>query len=129
MIVTTTTHIEKKDIRDYLGLVSGEAMIGSNIFKEILHGFADLVGGRHTLNETKLGLVREYALEEMTLKGQMLKADAIIGVDLDFHTLAGMLLCVATGTAVTLETPNKTTTPKSTKTDNPTAPRRSLHDY
>ena len=127
MIVTTTKKIEKKSIRKYLGIVSGEAVLGSNAFKELIGGVKDLIGGRNQEIENKLNTVREYAIEDMTIKGKILHADAIIGVDLDFHTLGGMMLCVATGTAVWLD--NIEHTNKETTASSKTQTRRSLHDY
>ncbi|HEY4566066.1 heavy metal-binding domain-containing protein [Planococcaceae bacterium Storch 2/2-2] len=102
MLVTTTPTIQGTTITQYHGIVSGETIMGANIVRDVFASFTDVVGGRSGAYETKLTEARETALAEMTEQARQLGANAVIGVDLDFETLRdGMLMCVATGTAVT----------------------------
>ncbi len=104
MLVTTTSTIQNKEIIDYLGIVSGEAIMGANIVRDFLAGITDIIGGRSGAYENKLAEGREIAIAEMVEKAKALGANAIIGVDLDFETLReGMMMCVATGTAVKIK--------------------------
>ena len=103
MLVVTTNSIEGKTIETYYGIVSGEAIMGANIVRDIFASVTDIVGGRSASYEDKLAECRKIALEEMEGRARSLGANAIIGVDLDFETLReGMMRCVATGTAVTI---------------------------
>ena len=103
MLVITTNTIEGKTIETYHGIVSGEAIMGANIVRDIFASVTDIVGGRSASYEDKLAEGRQIALEEMQDRARRLGANAIIGVDLDFETLReGMMMCVATGTAVTI---------------------------
>ncbi|MCH7323102.1 YbjQ family protein [Solibacillus sp. MA9] len=103
MLVVTTNSIEGKTIETYYGIVSGEAIMGANIVRDIFASVTDIVGGRSGSYEDKLAEGRKIALEEMQDRARSLGANAIIGVDLDFETLReGMMMCVATGTAVTI---------------------------
>lgn len=103
MLVVTTNSIEGKTIETYYGIVSGEAIMGANIVRDIFASVTDIVGGRSASYEDKLAEGRKIALEEMEDRARSLGANAIIGVDLDFETLReGMMMCVATGTAVTI---------------------------
>ncbi len=102
MLVTTTNHLEGKTIQAYHGIVSGEAIMGANIVRDIFASVTDVIGGRSAAYENKLAEGRQIAIEEMTARAKQLGANAIIGVDLDFETLReGMMMCIATGTAVT----------------------------
>lgn len=106
MIITTTPGIEGKKITAYRGIVTGEAILGVNIFKDIFAGIRDLVGGRSATYERELQRAREIALGELEERAQMLGANAIVGVDLDYEVLGannGMLMISASGTAVTVE--------------------------
>lgn len=104
MIISTTSTLQNAEIEDYLGVVSGEAIMGANIVRDIFAGITDIIGGRSGAYEQKLGEGRQIAISEMTDQARRLGADAIIGVDLDFETVQqGMLMCVATGTAVKLK--------------------------
>lgn len=106
MIITTTPTVEGKKISAYRGIVTGEAILGVNIFKDIFAGIRDLVGGRSATYEKELQRAREIALAELQERAQMLGAHAIVGVDLDYEVLGannGMLMISASGTAVTLE--------------------------
>ena len=105
MIVTTTESIEGRRITDYKGIVSGEAIIGANIFRDMFAGIRDIVGGRSGSYEKILQDAKEAAIEDMTEQAKSLGAHAIVGVDLDYEVLGkenGMLMVVANGTAVTL---------------------------
>lgn len=103
MLITTTSTLEGKTIEAYHGIVSGEAIMGANIVRDMFASVTDIVGGRSTSYEGKLAEGRKIALEEMTARARELGANAVIGVDLDFETLReGMMMCIATGTAVTI---------------------------
>ena len=105
MLVLTTPTIEGKKIVKYLGIVSGEAILGANIFKDIFAGIRDIVGGRSAAYEKELRRAKEIALDEMQEEAKALGCNAVIGVDLDYETIgigqAGRMLMVsASGTAV-----------------------------
>ncbi|ASA96123.1 MULTISPECIES: YbjQ family protein [Anoxybacillus] len=101
MIVTTTNSIEGKQIEQYLGLVSGEVILGANVVRDFLASITDIIGGRSGTYESKLAEGRDMAVEEMVKKARNMGANAVVGVDLDFETLRdGMMMCIATGTAV-----------------------------
>ncbi|WAA12766.1 YbjQ family protein [Fervidibacillus halotolerans] len=101
MIVSTTNVLENKEIVDYKGIVSGEAIMGANVVRDFLASVTDIIGGRSAAYENKLAEGREIAIQEMSDKARQLGANAVIGVDLDFETLReGMMMCIATGTAV-----------------------------
>jgi uncharacterized protein YbjQ (UPF0145 family) len=101
MIVSTTSTLQGKEIEQYLGIVSGEVILGANVVRDFLASITDLIGGRSGAYESKLAEGREMAIREMTEKARRIGANAVIGVDLDFETLRdGMMICVATGTAV-----------------------------
>lgn len=103
MLVTTTNSLEGKTIETYHGIVSGESIMGANIVRDIFATVTDIVGGRSAAYEDKLAEGRKIALEEMTERARAMGASAIIGVDLDFETVReGMMMCIATGTAVTV---------------------------
>ena len=98
MIVTTTPSIDGRRITRYHGIVTGEAILGANIFRDVFASVRDIVGGRSGAYEKELGRARKTALEEMQAEAVRLGADAIVGVDLDY-----MLMVAASGTAVTVE--------------------------
>jgi uncharacterized protein YbjQ (UPF0145 family) len=105
MIVTTTHNVEGKTITDYKGIVTGEAILGANIFKDIFAGIRDIVGGRSATYEKELRNAKEIALQEMTDLAMSMGANAIVGVDLDYENLGasgGMLMVTASGTAVVI---------------------------
>ena len=87
MITTTTPSIEGRTISAYLGIVTGEAILGANIFKDLFAGIRDIVGGRSGAYEQELAKARAIALEEMTEVAASLGADAIVGIDLDYETV------------------------------------------
>ena len=103
MILTTTNSIETNEIKQYAGIVSGETIIGANIFKDFFASIRDVVGGRSGSYEKVLREAKDTALKEMQQEAHKLGADAVIGVDLDYETVGkggGMLMVVASGTAV-----------------------------
>ena len=103
MIVTTTPIIEGKKVKTYHGLVSGEAILGANIFKDFFAGIRDIVGGRSAAYERELRTAKDIAIKEMSDEAGRLGANAVIGVDLDYETVGqSMLMVSASGTAVTL---------------------------
>lgn len=104
MIVTTTPTIEGKPIKEYCGIISGEAIMGANIIRDIFASITDIVGGRSGAQEQKLIDARNVALEEMQYHAQKLGANAISGVDLDYEVVReGMLMVTASGTAVKIQ--------------------------
>ena len=103
MIVTTTPTIEGHPIREYKGLVTGETIIGANFVKDFFAGIRDLVGGRRSSYESVLRAAKAIALTEMQERAQMMGANAVVGVDLDYEALGAngsMLMVTASGTAV-----------------------------
>lgn len=106
-MITTTTHtIEGRHIRQYIGLVTGEAIMGANILRDFMAGITDLVGGRSDAYESKLADARETAIQEMQDEARRKGADAVVGIDIDYQVLGasnGMLMVTATGTAVKVE--------------------------
>ena len=104
MILTTTPIIEGRTVKTYHGIVSGEAILGANIFKDFFAGIRDIVGGRSAAYEQELRKAKEIALKEMSEEARKKGANAVIGVDLDYETIGqSMLMVSASGTAVTLE--------------------------
>lgn len=103
MITTTTPTIEGRPIQQYLGVISTEVIIGANIFKDILGGLRDILGGRSTTYEKVLEEARQNALNELVQKAQRMGGNAVVGIDLDFETVGSngsMLMVIASGTAV-----------------------------
>lgn len=105
MILTTTNNLDNKPITQYLGVVSGETIIGANIFKDFFAGIRDIVGGRSGSYERVLREAKDTAMREMQDEAIRLGADAVVGIDLDYETVGangGMLMVTASGTAVKL---------------------------
>jgi uncharacterized protein YbjQ (UPF0145 family) len=105
MIVTTTPTLEGRTIAEYRGLVTGEAILGANLFKDLFAGIRDIVGGRSGAYEQELARARQIAVEEMVAAATGMGADAVVGVDLDYETVGqggSMLMVTASGTAVRL---------------------------
>lgn len=105
MIISTTPTLEGRPIREYRGIVSGEAILGANVFSDILAGLRDIVGGRSAAYERELGRARQMALDEISRQAADLGCNAIVAVDLDYEVLGannGMLMVSATGTAVVI---------------------------
>lgn len=104
MIVTTTHEIQGRAIREYAGIVVGETIVATNIFRDIGAAFRDVVGGRSGAYEKKMNEARETAIAEMVEKATALGADAVVGVDIDYETVGNnMMMVSASGTAVKLE--------------------------
>jgi len=105
MIISTTNTIENKPVQEYLGLVTGETIIGANVFKDFFAGIRDIVGGRSGSYERVLREAKDIAVREMKEEATKLGANAVIGIDLDYETVGtkgGMLMVTASGTAVKL---------------------------
>ncbi len=104
MIQTTTPTIEGRTIEEYLGVVTGEAILGANIFKDLFAGVRDIVGGRSGAYEEELRKAREIAMQELAAEATSRGADAVVGIDLDYETVGNgsMLMVTASGTAVRL---------------------------
>ena len=104
LLVTTTNTVENQPIQEYLGIVTGETILGANVFKDIGAQFRDVFGGRAGMYEDELRKARQSALEEMTAEAVRIGATAVIGVDIDYETVGGgnMLMVTAAGTAVRL---------------------------
>ncbi len=105
MIVTTTTAVEGRPVRDYVGIVTGEAVIGANIFRDLFAGVRDVIGGRSGSYEKVFKEAREAALNEMIAEARSKGADAIIGVDIDYEagvSQGTMMMVACSGTAVKL---------------------------
>ena len=107
MLLTTTPTVQGAEIDNYFGIVTGEAILGANIFRDLFAGVRDIVGGRSAAYEKELRKARDMALREMAEDAARLGANAIVGVDLDYETIqpgggGGMLMVTASGTAVRL---------------------------
>jgi uncharacterized protein YbjQ (UPF0145 family) len=108
MIVVTTPTMEGRRIKEYLGMVSGDAILGANLFKDLFAGIRDIVGGRSAAYEKELRDAKRIALVEMMDEATELGANAVVGVDLDYETITtggggSMLMVSANGTAVVIE--------------------------
>ena len=106
VILSTTPSIEGGRIVRYCGIVTGEAILGANIFKDLFAGIRDIVGGRSATYERELRRAREMALAELSQAAADLGANAVVGIDLDYETVGGqgsMLMVTASGTAVVVE--------------------------
>lgn len=104
MIVTTTDSVDGKTVTSYCGIVSGEAILGANLFKDFFAGIRDVVGGRSGAYEKEFRNAKNAALDDMIAQAQELGADAVVGVDLDYEVIGGdqktLLMVSANGTAV-----------------------------
>jgi uncharacterized protein YbjQ (UPF0145 family) len=108
MMSSTTPTVEGRPVAEYLGIVTGESIVGANIFRDLFAGIRDIVGGRSGAYEQVLADARKTALSEMEADAQSRGADAVVGVDLDYEVLGaqnGMLMVTASGTAVRLGPP------------------------
>ena len=106
MIVTTTPHIDGKTVTAYLGVISGEAILGANVFKDLFAGLRDIIGGRSATYEKELQKARGIALKELEQIASNLGANAVIGINIGYQVLGstnGMLMVSASGTAVIVE--------------------------
>lgn len=106
MIMTTTNSLEGREVKKYLGVVTGEAILGANIFKDIFAGIRDIVGGRSASYERELQEARRIAFTELEEKATRVGANAVMGVDIDYETIGAngsMLMVSVSGTAVFVE--------------------------
>jgi uncharacterized protein YbjQ (UPF0145 family) len=106
MVMSTTNSLDSKEISNYLGVVTGEAILGANIFKDIFAGIRDIVGGRSSSYERELQEARRLAFTEMEEKARRVGANAIVGIDIDYETIGAngsMLMVSVSGTAVQAE--------------------------
>ncbi|NLI35604.1 MAG: heavy metal-binding domain-containing protein [Bacteroidales bacterium] len=106
MILTTTPSLEGHQITGYLGIVTGETIIGANVFRDIFASIRDIVGGRSSSYEEVLRKAKDTALHEMQAHAEAMGANAVVGIDLDYETVGGsgsMLMVTASGTAVRYE--------------------------
>jgi uncharacterized protein YbjQ (UPF0145 family) len=106
MLVVTTPTIEGKRVTQYFGVVSGEAILGANIFQDFFAGIRDIVGGRSAAYERELKKAKDIAIAEMIQQARALGGNAVLGVDLDYETIGAngsMLMVSASGTAVQVE--------------------------
>lgn len=107
MLITTTNTLDGRPVSEYLGLVSGEAILGANVFRDLFASIRDIVGGRSAAYEQELRKAKQLAITEMVEDATSRGADAVVGVDLDYETInvgggGGMLMVSASGTAVKL---------------------------
>ena len=103
MLLSTTSTIDGRRILSYHGVVTGEAILGANVFRDLFAGIRDIVGGRSAAYEKELRRAKDIAMQEMTEQAQTMGANAIIGIDLDYEVLGqnyGMLMVSVSGTAV-----------------------------
>ncbi len=103
MIFSTTNTLDGHTVQEYLGIVTGEAIMGANVFKDLFAGIRDIVGGRSATYERELRRARDVALQELGENASAMGANAVIGIDLDYETVGGqgsMLMVTASGTAV-----------------------------
>lgn len=106
LILTTTPNLDGKKITHYYGIVSGEAIIGANLFRDLFAGIRDIVGGRSGSYEEVLREAKQNAMNEMEENARRMGANAVVGVDLDYETVGSngsMLMVTASGTAVFVE--------------------------
>jgi uncharacterized protein YbjQ (UPF0145 family) len=106
IILSTTPSIDGKRITRYCGIVTGEAIMGANVFKDLFAGIRDIVGGRSATYERELRKARTIALDELSQAAAELGATAVVGIDLDYETVGGqgsMLMVTVSGTAVVAE--------------------------
>lgn len=104
MIITTTPQIENREIVEYKGIVFGEVVAGANIVRDFFASITDIIGGRSSTYESKIGASREDALRELEENARKIGANAVVGVSFDYSTLGtkSMFVVVATGTAVVI---------------------------
>ncbi|HEX9638841.1 MAG TPA: heavy metal-binding domain-containing protein [Acidobacteriota bacterium] len=106
MILTTTPSLEGKRIREYRGIVTGEAILGAHLFKDLFAGIRDIVGGRSGAYEKELARARQIAFQELEQEAARLGANAVVGIDLDYEVIGksgSMLMVSVSGTAVVTE--------------------------
>ena len=105
MIITTTPAVEGRPVREYLGIVTGEVIVGANLFRDLFASITDIVGGRSGKYEQVFQRARKEAIAEMEDEAIKLGANAVVGIDLDYEVLGqggSMLMVSCSGTAVVL---------------------------
>lgn len=103
MLITTTPTIEGRPIQDYVGVVTGEAIMGANVVRDFFASITDIVGGRSGAYESKLKEARDVAIDEMKNQAARLGANAVVAIDIDYEVVReGMLMVAVSGTAVRL---------------------------
>lgn len=105
MLLTTTPTVEGHTIQNYIGVVTGETIIGANVFKDFMAGLTDFFGGRSSSYENVLREAKDSALKEMSERAAAKGANAVVGIDLDYETVGqngSMLMVTCSGTAVVL---------------------------
>lgn len=106
MTITTTPSIKGQEIKDYRGVITGEAILGANVFKDFFASIRDIVGGRSGAYEKELRRAREIAFEELEEEARRVGANAVVGVDLDYEVIGetgNMLMVSISGTAVLVD--------------------------
>src|SRR3712207_9305506 len=105
MILTTTATLDGRRVTRYVGIVSGEAILGANVFKDLFAGIRDIVGGRSAAYEQELRRAKDLAMQEMMQQAASMGANGIIGIDLDYENVGNgsMLMVSASGTAIVYE--------------------------
>lgn len=106
MLLTTTPTIEGKKISTYYGVVTGETIIGANVFRDFMASIRDFFGGRSGAYEDVLRQAKNTALTEMEREAERMGANAVVGIDLDYETVGqsgSMLMVTCSGTAVRFE--------------------------
>lgn len=105
MVLSTTPTIEGSPIREYKGIVTGETIIGANVFKDFMAGLRDFFGGRSGTYEKVLAEAKDTSLSEMAERTRQMGANAVVGIDLDYETIGqgnSMLMVTCSGTAVVI---------------------------
>ncbi|MCO6057604.1 heavy metal-binding domain-containing protein [Pseudomonas sp. MOB-449] len=105
MILSTTPTLEGRAIREYRGIVVGEAILGANVFRDLFAGIRDIIGGRSGAYEKELAKAREIAFEELSERAEKLGANAVVGIDIDYEVVGqngSMLMVSISGTAVVI---------------------------
>lgn len=101
MLITTTQNFDGRTIQEYIGIVTGEAIMGANVVRDFFASITDIVGGRSGAYESKLKEARDVAIEEMKNQASRIGANAIVGIDIDYEVIRdGMLMVAVSGTAV-----------------------------
>jgi uncharacterized protein YbjQ (UPF0145 family) len=107
VLIVTASQLQGRNVKQYLGIVTGEAILGANIFKDIFAGIRDIVGGRSATYERELRKAKDIAVSEMVEQAREMGANGVIAVDLDYETIGSggtnMLMVSASGTAVVVE--------------------------
>jgi uncharacterized protein YbjQ (UPF0145 family) len=107
MLILTTPTIEGKKITNYYGLVTGDSLLGANLYKDMFSGVRDVVGGRTSKYEEELTTARELAMKSMEEKAEKKGANAIIGTRVAYHNLGGTMgntiMVTISGTAVSYQ--------------------------